>query len=175
MTETENLKPRVGELVRYRAHTYVNVPQTTLVPTYVRPSLKPAADGACVTADYTTDEPDKFQPEGWYIETATERTYIAHADVLALGETETDALAECVLAEYDRIVRLNDALLAVATDEDGLYGAWGEVIDTAAEYTRAPLPWASADQTEEQRVLFDALHAAWQRYRTAIRSELGIV
>lgn len=176
MTENDDqLVPRVGQLVRYRAHTYTNVPQSMIVPTYVRASKTPDARGACFTGDLTQD-PETFVGDGFYVETATERLYIANADVLAVGETEQEAKAGCILAEYDRIVRFNEALHAVATDEDGLYGAWGEVLQTAAEWLHlaAPIPWHENERSDDERTLHDALWAAWLRYRAEIRKELGI-
>lgn len=63
------------------------------------------------------------------------------ADVAPAAATDDDVAAEEVLRildEYDRLVRANrsddhDTLAAVATCRDGLYGAWGEVLDTARD------------------------------------------
>lgn len=48
----------------------------------------------------------------------------------------TFADVPAIIAEYDRVVRANaseewDTIKGVAEDRSGLYGVWGEVLDTA--------------------------------------------
>jgi len=74
-----------------------------------------------------------------------------------------------VLAEYDRIVRANESpgfptRQNVATCHDGIYGAWGEVLEL--------IPGAilgEAGMSDEQ---YDALHNLFLAYQAALRLEL---
>lgn len=73
--------------------------------------------------------------------------------------------AKAAIDAYDAIVRANttpdyDALAAVATCDEGVYGAWGEVIDTAEERGYPVADDAALDVLE---VEYDRLRA---QYRT---------
>lgn len=172
-----NIEPKRFQSVTFRAHTYTNVPQQTEVPTYVRPSLKPTARGECITADLTKDPAD-FQPDGWYIEwheggSNYGRAYVANEDVLSVGPSIDQIVSETMVS-YDMIVQHNRAQRAVAECEDGLYGAWGEVLQTAAELGHK-INWQHEERTLYERALHDALFAAWKTYQAGLRTALGIL
>lgn len=83
--------------------------------------------------------------------------------------TLDDAAVAAVITEYDRVVRLNastteyrDVLTDVAHDDEGLYGVFGEVLDTANELGH--------DLTDADH---DALEAATHAYQARLRAELA--
>jgi hypothetical protein len=72
-----------------------------------------------------------------------------------------------IMGRYDDLVRGNwseawDTLAAVALCEDGLYGAWGEVLDVAG-----------ALDIEMDDATRDKLHDAFLAYQTRLRDEAG--
>ncbi len=67
-----------------------------------------------------------------------------------------------VFITYDAIMRNNDAVDAVANCDDGLYGAFGELIDTASERLGRRL-------TDEEH---DMVEHAFHGYQVALRGSL---
>lgn len=72
-----------------------------------------------------------------------------------------------VIATYDQQVRANqtpawDTIKLVSIDDDGIYGAWGEVVDLAA--------MRGLDLDSNETV--DALQDAFEKYQAKLRAEV---
>lgn len=74
-----------------------------------------------------------------------------------------------IITRYDEIVRGNmsddlDTIAAVASCKDGIFGAWGEVLDTANDL-------GYADSTGLDAAMEVALHDLFVAYQEALRTE----
>lgn len=83
--------------------------------------------------------------------------------------------ATVVIGKYDEIVRANrhpqmDTLVAVDECDDDIWGAWGEVMDLAAElgYTDSNMG------AEENGRFYDFLYAAYEGWRVALHSQVAM-
>jgi predicted molibdopterin-dependent oxidoreductase YjgC len=77
------------------------------------------------------------------------------------------ASVERVIARYDEIVRANQSpewntVVAVATCDEGLYGAFGEVLDVATEMG-----------CPNDDAFVDELEAAFSAYQARLRDEIA--
>jgi hypothetical protein len=90
--------------------------------------------------------------------------------------SEIEIAAERVVARYDKHVRKNDAVKAVALCEDGTYGAFGELIEVVDEVF--PQQQGLDNLGLFDRAGFvsdrfsDALEDAFERYQVRLKEEL---
>lgn len=84
-----------------------------------------------------------------------------------------------VISAYDQIVRANqtprwDTIKEVGRCADGIYGGWGEVIDTAEEMGYLPCPGCRGNENDQVLDVLHAFYVALQdSYRFEVRNRQG--